>query len=479
MPQSDKITEFRMRLTGRQTECWDALDDPAVDEVMYGGAKGGGKSVLACYWSWATANEIAKKYVPHRRSDPIPVGFMGRKIGKDFKETTLETWKRFIPHELYEIKGDPPVLIIRDRVKILTGGLDRREEINKFNSAELAFYVIDQAEETEYDDVSVLSAASHNRLIINGHCFPGKGLYTANPAQCWLKNDFILSPTKNRRFIQALPGDNEYLPAAYMRTLEDSFRHRPDLLKAYLFGDWDAFEGESQVIKDLWMREAFLRTDKRWPFIRRYLSIDCARFGKDDTVILVMENSDILDKVIMPYCKTTDISGRAARLSHIHGDCTVVVESTGADLGAGVIDELDDMGVETVQFNPSLPATRPDDFYSLRCEAWDNAAKIMCDGSMGENVVFTLTDHENPGESQRHGMDRITRGQLCSPQYFWRSGKFVVEYKEETKKRLGNSPDHADAYVIALWAWPYLEAEQSEESKKRRNRRSIKSPMQM
>ena len=117
---------------------------------------------------------------------------MGRKTAKDFRTTTLESWYKAIPSNLYRIKGKPAEIIIENRVKIWTGGLDSREAINQFNSAELAFYFLDQAEETNKDDISVLRAAVFWRLIINGFTIPGKGLLTANPAPCWLKDEFIL-----------------------------------------------------------------------------------------------------------------------------------------------------------------------------------------------------------------------------------------------------------------------------------------------
>ncbi|MHC4677039.1 MAG: hypothetical protein ACYTBZ_31550 [Planctomycetota bacterium] len=71
------------------------------------------------------------------------------------------------------------------------GGLDKQENINKFNSAEYGFIAIDQAEETSRDDVSV--AQGSLRLKIKGVPLSYKELYTANPRQCWLREEFILA----------------------------------------------------------------------------------------------------------------------------------------------------------------------------------------------------------------------------------------------------------------------------------------------
>ena len=160
-------------------------------EVCYGGAKYGGKSHFGTTFCYTEAIRLIKTYDIRRSVNPIPIGFMGRKVGRDFMDTTLETWKKVIPRDAYRIKGKPPEIIIANRLKYFCGGLDRQETVNKFNSAELCVYFIDQAEETQQDDLTLLRAAVFWRLIINGHTMPGKGLLTANPAQCWLKPVFI------------------------------------------------------------------------------------------------------------------------------------------------------------------------------------------------------------------------------------------------------------------------------------------------
>ena len=238
---------FDPLLTAKQTLAWDALRRETIKEVLYGGAKGGGKSVFGCLWCYGKAMEIIKACDIGPRKHPIPIGFMGRKRGVDFTNTTLETWKRFIPEHMYEIKGKPAEIIIADRVKILTGGLDNSDLINKFNSAEYAFFFLDQAEEIDAAQIGELRATF--RLIINDKKIPGKGLFTANPAPSFLKDEFILNPTPDRVFIQALPTDNNHLGPEYIDVLKDSFKNRPELLKAYLEGSWDSLGGFNQVIK--------------------------------------------------------------------------------------------------------------------------------------------------------------------------------------------------------------------------------------
>ena len=201
MAENTEHYDYNPSLTEKQTIAWDALDTDGIKEVLYGGAKGGGKSVFGCMWCFNKALEIIEECQIARRKHPIPVGFMGRKRGVDFTNTTLETWKWFIPQKAYEIKGKPAEIIIADRV-----------------------------------------------------------------------------------FIQALPTDNHYLGNEYIDVLRDSFKNRPELLKAYLEGSWDALGGFNQVIKDSWIQNAG-RITLYPPRLKKLITCDPARYGDDEMVI--------------------------------------------------------------------------------------------------------------------------------------------------------------------------------------------------
>ena len=58
--------------------------------------------------------------------------------------------------------------------------------VNKFNSAEYGFVAVDQAEETERDDIMVLKASRRMKIQGRDLPLPYMGLWTANPAACWL-----------------------------------------------------------------------------------------------------------------------------------------------------------------------------------------------------------------------------------------------------------------------------------------------------
>jgi len=425
---------LHVTLSERQRQAWAALDDPSVDQVLYGGAKGGGKSFLLCWWAFATACRIAHEYglADDPPAHPISVGWIGRKRAVHFKQTTLQTWLAAIPAAAYQLqKGDQRIII--GPVAIDYGGLDTSEALHKFNSAEYGFVCVDQAEETTEDDVNVLLAS--RRLRIRGRHVPAKALFTANPAQCWLKRDFVDAPAPNRRFVPALPADNPFLPADYVSILQDAFRHRPELAAAYIRGDWSAIDSPAQVIRHAWLVAATQR--EIWsPHKRRYMVCDPARFGDDETVIYYCEDGDPVKQWIYPHNDAIQLENILHRLA-IEQDVAAVAIDTTEGMGAAVADHLQVASAgnyDVIYVNNASRSSQPDRYVNLRAEQWDTAARLL---SAGEVILSNE--------------DQKLWDQLTAVQFEFVGPRLKIEPKDQLKERLGCSPDRADAYVMNLW----------------------------
>jgi len=424
----------QVELSDRQMIAWEALADPAIKEVLYGGAKGGGKSVFGCYWAWAHTHEIIKLCGLKPTNYPPPVGWMGRKQAVDFRDTTLESWKRFIPADTYEIRAQAREIIIGNTAKICYGGLDRSEDIQKFNSAEYGWIFVDQAEEISRDDIATPRGSM--RLVLNGVHVRRKMLLTANPRQCWLKDEFLLSPKPHQRFVQALPSDNPWLPADYLDALTEAFSHRPELLEAYLHGNWDAISDADQVIRGEWVRQARgLQFHHAQP--ARLLVCDVARFGDDETVIYDMEETDILGEEIYGQRDLMFTANTLFVMQRDRGGCLIVVDDTG--VGGGVTDRLREMGADVLAVKSAAKASDPEKFFNLRAEMWWNAARMFSQGDIA-------LSHD----------DAQLYSQLCTVKYKHRGMKFLVEPKDEIKARLNRSPDRADTYIMGLHGLAFL-----------------------
>ena len=429
-----KVVELNCELTPKQSVAWHHLHDDAVSEVLFGGAKGGAKTFFGCVWSYVRCQEIIQQFHLQPTKLPLPIGFMGRKRGVDFAGTTLEVWKAVIPAAAYVIREQAREIVIADCVKIDFGGLDSPDIVQKFNSAAYAFIFIDQAEETTRDDVAALRAAL--RILPSGIKPAFKALFTANPAQCWLRDEFITAPDAARRYVQALPSDNPYLGSDYIKTLEEAYKHRPELLAAYIKGSWDSLAGMNQIIKESWLD---LAKDRRlWPSeSHRLIVCDPARFGDDETVIYGLKDTEIALSEIYGQKDTMYTANQLFTLSHRWEDCLVAVDVCG--LGAGIVDRLVEMGAEVLAINSAERASEPSRWYNLRAEMWDNAAAMLSEGDV-----------------ELKNAESVLLGQLTAPTYEYRGARMLVEPKDEIKKRLNRSPDRADAYVMGLYALNFL-----------------------
>ena len=438
-----KMAEINLdiNLTKQQTKCFDAFFNPTVKAVLYGGARGGGKSVMGCLLSFLYAVNVINTFNLSPNKYPVPVGFMGRAQSVDFTDTTLETWKKFIPLETYTIRSQDKEIVILDTVKFAFGGLDRTEDVKKFTSAEYGMIFLDQAEECSRDAVADLRACLRQK--INGKELPYKELYTANPyvendgkkknpnLGLWLKKEFVQGNDSTKVYIPALPSDNEYLPAGYIDQLKEAYRHRPELLEAYLYGSWDTLSGTNVVIQEEWIRQAKAVAN---PYERppRIISADIARYGDDATVIYLMEGTDIVDEKILNQKDTMTTATEIAIWAREERPVLIGVDTIG--VGAGVADRLRQLGYEVIDINSSERSKDPEKFINLRAEMWWTAAENFADN----NIKLTWEDEDLINE-------------LTAATYEIKNGKIQIESKDDLKAKLGHSPDKADAYIQGLY----------------------------
>ncbi len=423
--------------TPRQYQAYKKLNDEKTRYVLYGGAKGGGKSFLLCMWSLIWSKLICDKLKLFPKENPPPIGFLGRKQSVDFKKTTLETWLRVVPEPLFEIKRhEGEIILFNGSCKLFYGGLDRSETINKFNSAELAFFALDQAEETSREDVSVLRGSL--RLKLNGIQPTYKEFYTANPSDCWLKEDFVDRQLDRHVYIPALPSDNPHLPDDYIETLNTAFKHSPSMLRAYRDGDWNALKSTNSLLSTEDLR-AIENLEIRYAKDKRVVVCDPAT-SHDECVIYCMHNYEIMDQKII--CGETDemkIAGELVSMARKHDVLDVGGDSIG--LGAGIFSRVEELGDLRVHRINSARASFSHQFLNLRAEMhWHLLKKVM------DKEIVAPKDEE-----LRRQLINITYEVISS------SGKIKITDKSIIKKVLSVSPDRSDCFTMGVWLTDQVE----------------------
>lgn len=166
---------------------------------------------------------------------------------------------------------------------------------------------------------------------------------------------------------------------------------------------------------------------------RAVITCDVARYGDDETVIVerVGQRIRILEHYIGK--PTTHTAARVNHYASQHpiAHTRIVIDDSG--VGGGVTDQLRAEGWRVTAFNGGEAAHRPLDYPNRRSELWFETAAQLDDLDLDP--------------------DEQLCADLTSPTYTYDlKMRRVVEQKKETKKRLGRSPDRADAVMLALVA---------------------------
>jgi phage terminase large subunit len=166
------------------------------------------------------------------------------------------------------------------------------------------------------------------------------------------------------------------------------------------------------------------------------VSCDVARFGSDETVIVVREGSRVRIAQAYQGRDTMETAGRilsvARKVAARRQNDPPVLVVDDAGLGGGVTDRLREVSEFRVSpFNSANAASDQREYPNRRSEAWFQFAERL------------------PGIDL--DPDEQLAADLVAPSYKLDSaGRGVVEPKADTKKRLGRSPDRADAVLMAF-----------------------------
>jgi phage terminase large subunit len=168
--------------------------------------------------------------------------------------------------------------------------------------------------------------------------------------------------------------------------------------------------------------------------VQKRIGVDVARFGDDRTVLFPRQGLAAFKPVEMRGARTDEIAARVMYAIRKwaekgHSDIITMVDGTGG-WGSGVIDSLIQAGQapREVQFAGNATDTR---YANKRAEMWFDMADWIKRGGALPNDPTLLKE-------------------LCAPTYTFQKGKFLLEPKEQIKKRLGFSPDMADSLGLTF-----------------------------
>jgi phage terminase large subunit len=425
-----------------QKEAAKAWNDPEVTDIVYGGAKGGGKSYLGAALIFhdalvypGTKYFIARKQLTDLTNHTKPT------IERVFKDwgISMEKYAPFNGQQnTYNCYNGSTVLLIA--AKWMPG--DPMYE--RFGSMTMTRGWIEEAGEFEADAQKSL-AISIGRWDNEKYNLPRKLLMTCNPKKNFLYKDYY-QPWKNgtlkpgRRFIQAFAQDNKRLEKGYLEQLRGNLTDRDK--DRLLNGNWEYSDDTDSLIEYDKILEIF--TNDHVEGGAKYITCDVARLGGDRIVCILWDG--FRGKVV--WWKKEKINVSATRIETIRfkagiGKSSVLIDSDG--MGVGMEDFVGYKGF----INNARPMADPkkpvdangkpvvENFDMLKSQCYYRLADRI-----NKNGIYIECDDDETKRLITEELELVKQKDLDSDM------KKGVMSKDKVKDALGRSPDFADTLMM-------------------------------
>jgi len=444
LEEKEDPRKLSFRPTVKQELAFDAIFNPEIEEVVFGGGAGGAKTYLGC----ATIILMAQKYTGIRL-------LIGRESYTDLVGSTLVTF--------FDVCKDWGLLPDRDYVYnqqkatitfVKTGSVVNLKELryypkdpnfDRLGSFEYTFVFLDEAQQIRGKAIEVLSTRIRYKVSENG--LTPTMLMTCNPTKGYLYTEFY-KPWKDgtlkahRLFIQALASDNKYIDPTYIDKLKRRDKATQERL---LYGNWEYDDDPTvmvdyDAILDLFSNKVAVMpkfTDEKFKRTDMYIITDVARFGKDRIVIFVFYKYQVV--AIYTISHGMDTKELATELEKLEKEWRVPRSHTlvdGGGVGGGVVDNL----YGCVEFTSGSSAYDPG-YDNLKTECaykfaeFANAREIgiTCDDVEIRDLII-----EEIEVLKTRDADKDTN-------------KLKIIDKPKMKDLLGRSPDFLDTLIMRMW----------------------------
>ena len=421
--------DYNFKPLTRQSEALKFLSvDSDVETILYGGAAGGGKTMLGCMWQ-----------ILRRLKYPGTRSLIGRAKLDTLKKTTMATFFQ-VANDIGLKAGEDFIYNQQSHIIKFSNGSEiiladlflypSDPMMTDLGGLEVTDVFIDEATEITEKAYSIVS--SRIRYKLNEFGLKPKILLTCNPSKGWIYNQFYL-PYKNqnlpahRAFVQALPGDNIHLPDSYVTSLT----RLPEAdRKRLLEGDWE-FDNSSDR---LYMYDELMRCFREPMNVGEgYITADIARLGKDRTVLCVWRGLSCIDIVILRQKRQDEVKAEIQRLMNTHQIRLSNVLADADGVGGGLVDSL-----RCREFMNGSKAVRGTQYMNLKADCYFRLGELI------DKNEITL-----PIKYQEDIVKELELVRRVDPD---KEGKLRVTSKDTISQRTGGiSPDIADAIMMRAY----------------------------
>jgi len=436
--------------------------NPQSTRILYGGGAGGGKSFFICL----IVALMSRKYAG------IRIG-LARKELMSLRQTTLSTLLSKVHPALgitqddYTINGRENFLEYRNGSRVQFLDLTAKPsdpDFESLGSLELTIALVDEAGETDKRAVDVLSSRV-GRWMNREFGLVGTTLLACNPSTNWLRQEFYdpyekrgMGPVQKWEngqvwvdgvkvpaydvYIRATVTSNPFIDPNYIENLK---KLPPQERKRLLDGDWNYLDDDDSLFPmKLLDKATTFEADLDEPVDEKFnkaIGVDLSDSGKDATIAVLVENGVGVKAIEIKSPKGSDqaigyaIAEKLIDFAMKNGFTPAVakyITIEGNGVGASARDALRAKGWK-VNVYIATQQTRSDGFYNLMLDLDAGRMKLL-EGSKDFNISEI-------------------KKELIAHTYDLDTGKTRVVKKSILRKKIGRSPDWADAMMIANMAY--------------------------
>ncbi|MCR5863055.1 phage terminase large subunit [Flavobacterium sp. J372] len=427
-----------MKLLNKQEHAIWFLKDNVTEEVLYGGAAGGGKTALGCLWLM----EMCQKH-------PGTRWLMGRSKLKNLKETTLNTFFELAATlnlgRQFTYRAADNLIVWKNGSEILLKDLFHYPSDPNFDSLgslEITGAFIDECTQVAYHAWQIVKSRIRYKLTEN-KLIP-KMLGSCNPAKNWAYKEFYKpsregSLPKWRQFVQSLPTDNPHLHPGYLQSL---LRLDKNSRERLYYGNWEYDDDPATLISHDAIMDYFNAVHLQ-PEGQKYLTIDVARKGKDKTVFRVWHGWLCIKRESIAKSGIDTVVAQAKALQKKYGISPANTIADEDGVGGGVVDFLKCKGfvnnsspLEMKQGNAYI---KPN-FENLKSQCSIKMAEMIEMRKAGEQCDDDIVMQTTIEEMEQVKLRDIDK-----------DGKQGIIAKDRIKEHLGRSPDEWDSIMMRYW----------------------------
>jgi hypothetical protein len=432
----DFITHHNGHYHSIQDECLRILTDDTTRECAYGGAAGGAKSWTGCGWLAYMCEAF-----------PGTRWFIGREELKRLRESTFQTFIKVC--KAYGIEGwryngqDHFIQFTNgSRIDLLDlKYLPSDPLYERYGSIEYTGGWIEEGGEVNFGAYDTLRTRIGRHLNDKYGIIP-KLFVTLNPKKNWCHTTFW-KPFKTGalpahvKFLQALVTDNPFIDSVYIEQLhaiKDKTKKQRLLFGNFDYDDDDNALMDYDTITNLFTNEYVAGGTK-------YITADIARFGRDNSVIMLWSGFRVESVHVLRGKSTTEVSSFIKHLAGKNkiGMSNVIVDEDG--VGGGVVDQLNCKGfVNNGKPMPNPKSKTDENYKNLKTQCYYMLSEVVNTGEM-----YVHCENEEIKEALVEELEQVKKKNADS------DGKLEIVPKDEVKELLGRSPDYSDTLMMRMY----------------------------